>query len=139
MAGDTRSLWDAWVADVARRARLALELPTDRARAADVLDREVGNWRALLERFAEEHAAVHLRPEPAVNTALRALSARGVRMGAFTDAPEPLARVAAAQLGVARCLDELSAGEGALTRLRRSLGDGAVVVRSREELLARAP
>jgi len=132
--GDTRPLWRAWVEDLARRARVDVELPTDRAAAAAVLDGLVGNWRALLERFAEEHAPVHLRPSAEVNAALRRLAGDGVRLGAFTDAPEPLARVAAAQLGAARRLEALEAGAGALDRLLARLGDDAVVVRSRAEL-----
>jgi phosphoglycolate phosphatase-like HAD superfamily hydrolase len=132
--GDTRPLWRAWVEDVARRARIEVELPADRAAAAAVLDGVVGNWRALLERFAEEHAPVHLRPHAEVNAALRRLSRDGVRLGAFTDAPEPLARVAAAQLGVARRLEALEAGPDARERLLERLGPGARVVRSAAEL-----
>jgi phosphoglycolate phosphatase-like HAD superfamily hydrolase len=132
--GDTRPLWRAWLDDLARRARVEVELPADRAAAAEVLDGVVGNWRALLERFAEEHAPVHLRPNAEVNAALRRLSGDGVRLGAFTDAPEPLARVAAAQLGVARRLEALETGPGAEERLLRRLGPGGRVVRSAAEL-----
>ena len=132
--GDTRPLWRAWVADVVRRARVDVDIPEDRVAAARVLDGAVGNWPALLERFAEDRAPVHLRPSAEVNAALRRLAADGIRLGAFTDAPEPLARVAAAQLGVARRLDALEAGEGALERLLERLGPGTRVVRSRGDL-----
>ena len=132
--GDTRPLWRAWLDDLVRRARVDVELPEDRVAAAEALDGVVGNWRALLERFAEEHAPVHLRPRAEVNAALRRLSADGIRLGAFTDAPEPLARVAAAQLGVARRLEALEAGRGAEERLLERLGPGARVVRSAAEL-----
>jgi phosphoglycolate phosphatase-like HAD superfamily hydrolase len=132
--GDTRPLWRAWLEDLARRARVEVELADDRAAAAGVLDGVVGNWRVLLERFAEEHAAIHLRPSASVNAALRRLTADGVRLGAFTDAPEPLARVAAAQLGVARRLEALEAGADALDRLLERLGSGTRVVRSRDDL-----
>ena len=132
--GDTRPLWWAWLDDLVRRARVDVELPEDRAAAAGTLDGVVGNWRALLERFAEEHAPVHLRPSAEVNAALRRLGANGVRLGAYTDAPEPLARVAAAQLGVARRLEALEAGAGAKERLLQRLGPGARVVRSAAEL-----
>jgi len=132
--GDTRPLWRAWLEDVTRRARVEVELPEDRAAAARVLDGVVGNWRVLLERFAEEHAPVHLRPSAEVNAALRRLAADGVRLGAFTDAPEPLARVAAAQLGVARRLDALEAGPDALERLLERLGPTARIVRSAADL-----
>ena len=132
--GDTRPLWRAWLEDLARRARVDVELPEDRAAAAEVLDGVVGNWRALLERFAEEYAPIHLRPSAEVNATLRRLSADGVRLGAFTDAPEPLARVAAAQLGVARRLEALEAGAGAEERLLARLGPGTRIVRSAADL-----
>jgi phosphoglycolate phosphatase-like HAD superfamily hydrolase len=132
--GDTRPLWEAWLEDVRRRARVEVELPRDRAAAAEILDRVVGNWPALLERFAEDRAPVHLRPNAEVNAVLRGLVAGGVRLGAFTDAPEPLARVAAAQLGVARHLEALEAGAGALERLLGQLGRDARIVRSRADL-----
>ena len=70
--------------------------------------------------------------------ALRALAAAGRELGVFTDAPEPLARVALAQLGVARRLVALESGSGALERLLSRLGTGAVVVSSRAELLDQA-
>ena len=134
--GDTRPLWHAWLEDVARRARVELDLPEDRGRAAEALDERLGNWRVLLERFAEEHAPVYLRPRPDVNVALRRLRADGVRIGAFTDAPEPLARVALAHLGAARRLDALETGAGALDRVLETLGPDTLVVRSLGELTA---
>ena len=132
--GDTRPLWRAWLEDVGRRARVEVELPEDRIAAAAALDGALGNWPVLLERFAEDRAPVHLRPSAEVNATLRRLAGNGVRLGAFTDAPEPLARVAAAQLGVARRLEAVEAGAGALERLLERLGRDAVVVRSRSEL-----
>jgi phosphoglycolate phosphatase-like HAD superfamily hydrolase len=136
--GDTRPLWLAWLEDAARRLRLPelARLPEDRVAAAAELDARAGNWQVLLERFAENHAPVYLRPDAAVSGALRRLSAGGATLGAFTDAPEPLARVAAAHLGATRRLAALEAGAGALERLLVRLGADAVVVRTREELLA---
>ncbi len=134
--GDTRPLWRDWLVDVARRARVEEVLPEDPAEAAARLDGLVGNWRTLLERVAEEHAPVYLRPSAEASGALRRLQAAGVRIGAFTEAPEPLARVAAAQLGAGRRLDALEAGPGALERLLDRLGSEATVVRTREELVA---
>jgi phosphoglycolate phosphatase-like HAD superfamily hydrolase len=134
--GDTRPLWRAWLEDAARRYRVEglARLADDPRAATGELDGLVGNWRPLLERFAEEHAAVHLRPRADASAALRRLQTAGVRIGAFTDVPEPLARVAAAQLGVARRLDALEAGAGALDRLLARLGPGARVVRTTAEL-----
>lgn len=132
--GDTRPLWRDWLVDLARRARLDVDLPEDVAETR--LDVLVGNWRTLLERFAEEHAPVYLRPRAEATAALRRLQAEGVRIGAFTDVPEPLARVAAAQLGAARRLEALEAGPGSLERLLARLGEDAQVVRTSEELSA---
>ena len=76
--GDTRPLWRDWLADAARV--LDVEgLPDDRAAAAAELDaRGAGNWRTLLERFAEDRAPVYLRPAAEVSAALRRLQGEGV-------------------------------------------------------------
>jgi phosphoglycolate phosphatase-like HAD superfamily hydrolase len=129
--GDTRPLFAAWLEDASRRARVELTEAT--------LDERLPNWRPLLERFAEEHAPVYLRPRGDANAALRRLHAAGVRVGAFTVSPEPLARVALAQLGAARHVDALECGEGALERLRASLGSETAVVGSAAELGAVSP
>jgi len=141
--GDTRPLWQDFLADAARRfGSIApldpASLPEDRAAAAAELDRwaqaGVGDWRAALERFAEDHAPVYLRPRAEASAALRALAAAGWRIGVFTDAPEPLARVALAQLGATRRVDMLEAGGGAYERLLARLGPDATVVTTAEEL-----
>lgn len=136
--GDTRPLWDAWLASVSEVLGVSREaLPADRGAAAADLDRlGAGNWRTLLERFSEDRAPVYLRREAAVSAALRSLEASGCSVGVFTDAPEPLARVALAQLGATRRITALESGGGALERLLRRLGDDAVVVRTREELMS---
>jgi len=145
--GDTRALWDDWLEDASRRyATIApldpAALPRDRGAAAAELDRwaeaGVGDWRASLERFAEDRAPVYLRPAADASAALRRAAAAGARIGVFTDAPEPLARVALAHLGAARRVDDVEAGAGALDRLLAALGPGTVVVRAREDLLALA-
>jgi phosphoglycolate phosphatase-like HAD superfamily hydrolase len=123
--GDTHPLWEAFLADAARRfasiARLdPATLPGDRAAAARELDRwaagGVGDWRKALERFAEDHAPVYLRPDPQANAAVRAMKASGRRVRVVTDAPEPLARVALDHLGLARAVDELVAETGSRAR-----------------------
>ena len=138
---DTHGLWQAWLADAARRyasiAGLQADtLPADRAAAAEELDRwaerGIGDWRAALERFAEDHAPVHLRRDARVAAALRSL-----RVGVFTDAPEPLARVVLAQLGAERRIEALETGAGALDRLLARLGE-AEVIRTRDDLLRAA-
>jgi len=137
--GDTRPLWNAWLASV--RDVLAIDpetLPADRGAAAAALDASgAGNWRTLLERFSEDHAGAYLRRDAATSAALRSLATAGVTLGVFTDAPEPLAKVALAQLGAARRVAAVEAGSGALDRLRASLGGAATVVHTRDDLLSR--
>jgi phosphoglycolate phosphatase-like HAD superfamily hydrolase len=141
--GDTRRLWGDWLEDAARRFRSIAELdvdalPADRGQAAEELDRwadrGVGDWRGALERFAEDRAPVYLRPDAAISARLRELPSAGAILGVFTDAPEPLARVALSQLGAARRVDFIECGAGALERLLERLGPGAIVVTSRDEL-----
>jgi phosphoglycolate phosphatase-like HAD superfamily hydrolase len=141
--GDTRPLWDGWLEQAARRYRSIAtldlaSLPRDRASAARELDRwaeqGIGEWRPALARYAEEHAPLHLRPDPAVGAALRELGREGVGVGVFTDAPEPLARIALAQVGALRRIERLETGEAALERLLAHLGPDARVVRDRQQL-----
>ena len=135
--GDTRPLWNAWLESVNALFELDAGLPENRAEAAAELDRRgAGNWRTLLERFGEERAPVYLRRDPAASAALRELGSTGRAIGVFTDAPEPLARVALAQLGADRRISALETGDDALERLLERLGSDALVVRTPEELLA---
>ena len=115
--GDTKPLWEAFLADVSRRAHV------DPRRLED----ELPNWRVLLERFAEDHAPVYLRPSAPATAALRRLQEEGVRVGVFTDAPEELARVSLAHLGGTRRIEALETGPGALERLLALMPDARVV------------
>lgn len=132
--GDTRPLWQAWLDDVAGRLSLP-ELPADRAAAAVLLDERAGNWRTLLERFAADRAPVYLRPSSEASAALRSLRASAARIAVFTDAPEELARLALAHLGAERRVESLHVGPDAEREALAALGDDAVVVRTRDELL----
>jgi len=136
--GDTRPLWDDWLADASRV--LGVDpgaLPRDRGDAAAALDDGAGNWRVLLGRYAAERAPVYLRPDAAVSTALRGLAAAGVRLGVVTDAPAELAQVAVAQLGAARRVEAVESGAGSVERLRARFGDEAELVTTRARLLER--
>jgi phosphoglycolate phosphatase-like HAD superfamily hydrolase len=134
--GDTRRLWDDWLADASRVLGVdPAALPEDRGDAAATLDDGAGNWRALLGRYAAERAPVYLRPDAAVSAALRGLSASGVRLGVFTDAPAELAEVAVAQLGAARRVEAVESGAGSVDRLRARLGVDAQLVTTRARLL----
>jgi phosphoglycolate phosphatase-like HAD superfamily hydrolase len=128
---DTRPLWRDWLADAARRARVELDVPEDRAAAAAVLDERLGDWRPLLRRFADDRGPLHFRPRANTSAQLRRLAASGVRVGVFTDAPRELAEVALAHVGAARRVSVV----GTLDEVLRALGDGTVVVRTRDELV----
>jgi phosphoglycolate phosphatase-like HAD superfamily hydrolase len=142
--GDTRPLWREFLTDAARRyasiAPLDADgLPTDRGDAAVALDewasRGVGDWRSALARFAEERAPVFLRPNAEANGAVRSLAAGRYEIGVFTDAPEELARVALAHLGIGRQVNFVESGAGARQRLRERLGQHAEIAASRDELV----
>ncbi|MEO5575135.1 MAG: hypothetical protein ABIR67_07845 [Gaiellaceae bacterium] len=125
--GDTRPLWHDWLVDAARV--LDVEgLPEDRVAATAELDaRGAGNWRTLLERFAEDRAPVYLRPAAEVSAVLRALHADGEQLVVFTDAPLGLAHIVLAQLGAVRRIERVEVGPAPL--------DADVVITSRAELL----
>jgi phosphoglycolate phosphatase-like HAD superfamily hydrolase len=129
---DTRPLWDAWLEDAARRARVELAVPEDREAAATVLDGALGDWRPLLERFAADRAPVFIRPRADTNAMLRRLTASGARIGAFSDAPRELAEIALAHAGAARQVEVI----GTLEEVTAELGEDLVVVGSREQLSA---
>ena len=142
--GDTRQLWHDFLADSARRFASISPLdpdalPEDRAVAAEELDRwaeaGVGDWRVALERFAEDRAPVYLRPSAEASAALRTLTAAGARIGVYTDAPEPLARIALAHLGAKRRVEALETGIGARERLLARLGGEAEVAGTADDLL----
>jgi phosphoglycolate phosphatase-like HAD superfamily hydrolase len=127
---DTRPLWRDWLADAARRTRVELDVPEDRTAAAGVLDERLGDWRPLLQRFADDRAPIHFRPRADLSAVLRRLQAAEVRIGVFTDAPAELAAIALSHLGAARRV----ATVGTLGEVLRELGENTVVVRTREEL-----
>jgi phosphoglycolate phosphatase-like HAD superfamily hydrolase len=127
---DTRPLWDAWLEDASRRARVELDVPRDREAAAAVLDEALGDWRPLLARFAADRAPVWIRPRADTNAALRRLAASGARIGVFSDAPHELAEIALAHAGAARLVEVV----GTLADVRSALGVETVVVESRQQL-----
>jgi phosphoglycolate phosphatase-like HAD superfamily hydrolase len=100
------------------------------------LDEQLPNWPQLLERFAEERAPVYFRRDAEVTGALRRLQAAGVRIGVFADAPEELARIALSHLGAGGRVDVVETGQGSRARLLAGLGDGTVVVQTRDELVS---
>jgi hypothetical protein len=114
-------------------------LSDDRGDAAAELDASgAGNWRVLLERFAEDHAPAYLRRDAATSAVLRSLTSENVTLGVYTDAPAELARTVLAQLGATRRIVALETGAGALDRLLAEIGPETDVVRTRDDLLSRA-
>jgi phosphoglycolate phosphatase-like HAD superfamily hydrolase len=129
---DTRPLWDAWLEDAARRARVELDVPEDREAAVAVLDEALGDWRPLLSRFAADRAPLWIRPRADTNSALRRLAAAGARIGVFSDAPRELVEIALAHAGAARQVEVV----GSLAEVKAELGEEMIVVGSRAELAA---
>jgi phosphoglycolate phosphatase-like HAD superfamily hydrolase len=134
---DTRPLWEDWLESAEPVLGFdTRELPEDRAAASAELDRRGGgNWRTLLERWSEERAPVYLRRDATANRALRILRATGCDIGIFTDAPEPLARVTLAHLGIGIEAVAVESGASARERLLEQLGADAAVAETRAELL----
>jgi phosphoglycolate phosphatase-like HAD superfamily hydrolase len=131
---DTRPLWNDWLEDAARRTHVELDLPVDRIEAAALLDDLLGDWRPLLERFAADRGPVYFRPNADTGALLRRLHAAGARIGVFTDAPRELADVALAHVGATRRIELV----GTLEEVVATLGDGATIARTRDELGAAA-
>jgi phosphoglycolate phosphatase-like HAD superfamily hydrolase len=123
--GDVGPLWQDWLDDAARRFRVDVSS----------MDEQLPNWRPLLERFAEERAPVYLRRDAEVTAALRRLHAAGVRVGVFTDAPAELTNIALSHLGAGGRVEVVESGDGARERVLTALGDGAVVLETRAELV----
>src|SRR4029077_11339040 len=107
-----------------------LALPGDPPAAAAVLDARLGDWRPLLQRFADDRAPVHFRPRAETSAPLRRRQAAGVRIGVFTDAPRELADVALEHVGAARRVETV----GTFDEVLATLGSAALIVRSRDEL-----
>ena len=116
---------------MARRTHVELDVPEDRVAAAAVLDAAARRLAAAARSASPTTAApIHFRPRAETSAQLRRLQAAGARIGVFTDAPRELADIALAHVGVARRVEVV----GTLDEVLQELGDGAVVVRSRDEL-----
>ena len=123
--GDVEPLWRDWLDDAGRRFRVDVSS----------LEEQLPNWPQLLERFAEERAPVYFRRDADVTRALRRLHGAGVRIGVFTERPEPLTRIALSHLGADGRVAVVETGADARERLLAKLGDEAVVVATRAELV----
>lgn len=118
-------------------------LPAGRAAAVRAMDAWAGedaaNWRLELVRWFEAHAPVLLRPDPALNAALRRARRAGVRLAVVSPLPPAAAELYLAQLGLRRaveavCAEEAEGGDQ-ISAARRALGSPAApLVSSRAEL-----
>jgi phosphoglycolate phosphatase-like HAD superfamily hydrolase len=149
--GDTDGLFTAAVTHIARKlGRVtpldADALPADRPGKLRALDEWAGSdldWRGELIRFYEDHIPLHLRPNPGLNAALRALQTRGVRIGCWSPGPEQAATIVIHHLGLSRLVEAVGAGgPEAAARLAAALGaspaETVVVTREAGELAAAA-
>jgi phosphoglycolate phosphatase-like HAD superfamily hydrolase len=91
-------------------------LPDGRAEIVAALDTWAGDevdWRGELARFYEDHIPLHLRPNSALNAALRRLQAAGIRLGCWSPGPDEAARIVVHQLGLGRQIERIGCGGSA--------------------------
>jgi phosphoglycolate phosphatase-like HAD superfamily hydrolase len=118
---DTDELFAAGVAHLVRKLGRVKPLdsdalPHDPAEVVAALDVWAGSevdWRGELGRFYEDHISVHLRPDPALNAALRRLQAAGIRLGCWSPGPDEAARIVVHQLGLGRRIERIASGGSA--------------------------
>lgn len=117
----TDELFAAAVAHLARKLGRVkpldpATLPEDRAQIVAAFDAWAGDevdWRGELTRFYEDHISLHLRPNSALNAALRQLQAAGIRLGCWSPGPEEGAQIVVHQLGLGRRIERVAAGGSA--------------------------
>jgi phosphoglycolate phosphatase-like HAD superfamily hydrolase len=91
-------------------------LPSDRAEIVTALDAWAGDevdWRGELARFYEDHIPLHLRPNSALNSALRQLRAAGIRLACWSPGPDEAAQIVVHQLGLGRRIERIGSGGSA--------------------------
>lgn len=149
---DTNDLFDAAVGHVVRKlGRVkpldAESLPDARALRVTALDlwagADVGNWRGELARYYEDHIPLRLRPDAALNAALRRLQGAGVRLACWSPGPEEAVPIVIHHLGLGRRIERIGVGVTAevACRLADELGtprDQTLVVAEDASALAGA-
>jgi phosphoglycolate phosphatase-like HAD superfamily hydrolase len=119
---DTDDLFAAAVAHVVRKLGRVKPLdpgtlPQARSQMLPALElwagSDVDTWRLELARFYEDHIPVHLRPDPALNAALRRLQTAGIRLACWSAGPDELARIVVHHLGLGRRIERIGVGESA--------------------------
>jgi phosphoglycolate phosphatase-like HAD superfamily hydrolase len=66
---------------------------------------DVSSWQLELARFYEEHIPVYMRPDPALNAAVRSMAASGVRVAAWSPGPPEVGAIVTHFLGLSRRLE----------------------------------
>jgi phosphoglycolate phosphatase-like HAD superfamily hydrolase len=66
---------------------------------------DASSWEVELARFYEEHIPVYMRPDPALNSVIRRLSADGARVAAWSPGPPQVGAIVTHFLGIARRLE----------------------------------
>jgi phosphoglycolate phosphatase-like HAD superfamily hydrolase len=149
---DTDELFAAAVAHVVRKLGRVKPLdpetlPAARALTITALDlwagSDVGNWRGELARYYEDHIPLRLRPDPALNAALRRLQTAGIRLACWSPGPDEAARIVVHHLGLGRRIERIAVGTsiGAAVGLADELAgsrDQALVVAEDTDALAAA-
>lgn len=113
LAPTSRLFADAVAALVRKLGRVKpldpADLPRERAGALDALRRWAGDdvttWEHELGRYVDEHAPLYLRPDPALNAAVRRLARDGVQLAAWSPGPRDAAESVIRFLGLARRIE----------------------------------
>jgi phosphoglycolate phosphatase-like HAD superfamily hydrolase len=130
--GDADAVFALAVRHIAQKYAAIHPLPVGaiaagRAEAIADLDRWAGgsaaNWRLELVRFYESHAPSALRPDPALNAALRRAARAGVAVTVASPLPADAVELYLAQLGVRRSIAAIvdDGGDGVIEDRARLL------------------
>jgi phosphoglycolate phosphatase-like HAD superfamily hydrolase len=140
---DTDDLFAAAVAHVVRKLGRVKPLdpetlPPGRALTITALDlwasSDVGSWRGELARYYEDHIPLRLRPDPALNAALRRLQTAGVTLACWSPGPEEAARIVVHHLGLGRRIERIAEGTSAGVAVR--LADELAMTRDQALVVA---
>ena len=111
---DTAPLWAGAMEHLSRRLGRVrpldvADVPEERGAALAFLERwagsEAGSWPIELARYYEDHIPVYVRPEPALNAAVRRLAADGLRLAAWSAGPPEASLVVTHFLGLGRSFE----------------------------------
>jgi len=140
---DTDDLFAAAVAHVVRKLGRVKPLDPDtlppaRALTITALDlwasSDVGSWRGELARYYEDHIPLRLRPDPALNAALRRLGSAGVTLACWSPGPDEATRIVVHHLGLGRRIERIA--EGTSPAVAIGLADELAITRDQALVVA---